>query len=72
MTECTEVSYIVPSYFFLRCRKSSEGMEMLYNFRNEEKHSIIIEHASFLRPFYILAFLINSLFLYHSAYPLYT
>ena len=28
MTECTEVSYIVPSYFFLRCRKSSEEIRV--------------------------------------------
>ena len=59
MTECTEVSYIVPSYIFLflRCRRLSEDMEMLYyNFWNEEKHSIIIEHANFLRPYFFCVF----------------
>ena len=57
MTECTEVSYVVPSYFFLRCRRSSEEMKMLYNFRNEgeTQHNYRTRKFS-LRPYFFLRF----------------
>ena len=40
MTECTEVSYVVPSYFFLRCRKPSEDIN-----RVQKKTAVIGLHS---------------------------
>ena len=41
MTECTEVSYVVPSYFFLRCRRSSEERTKLQKNTAKVKSKIL-------------------------------